>query len=168
MENDMPRSQDYEIAENTLNNLTNARVENSALLQVAVAVMMLAGDQPLADRKTVKQYIPICLEESCKELREWLDTIDDKLDNPTALGPISIEDKAELLDAIFDSIWTNLAMLNALGISFSEVWEEGAKSNLAKISPDGKFIKNAQGKIQKPEGWKKPDFARIAAKITCI
>ena len=44
-------------------------------------------------------------------------------------------------------------------------WDEGAKSNLAKIDKvTGKVIKRDDGKVLKPDGWKKPDFSKFTCK----
>lgn len=136
------------------------------LYQYDVLRFMLAGDQPIASRKTVLQYIPICTSED----REFLHNSDALRALLTRNNPEEaqlLEDYVTLIiDDCFDSIWTKLAMLNALGTKFGDgVWDEGSKSNLAKIAVDGSFIKNAAGKIQKPEGWKPPDFRRFARRV---
>jgi predicted HAD superfamily Cof-like phosphohydrolase len=43
------------------------------------------------------------------------------------------------------------------------VWDEGSLSNLKKIDSKTKtVIKREDGKVLKPEGWKKPDFTKFA------
>ena len=41
------------------------------------------------------------------------------------------------------------------------MWDEVARSNLAKISPDGKVHKRGDGKVLKPEGWTPPNIKDI-------
>jgi predicted HAD superfamily Cof-like phosphohydrolase len=48
------------------------------------------------------------------------------------------------------------------GYDVEGAWDEGAKSNLAKIDAlTGKVLKRSDGKVLKPEGWKKPDFSKF-------
>lgn len=73
-------------------------------------------------------------------------------------------DDAEQLDACFDMIWVIVGYMYARGWNPSLAWDEGAKSNLAKIDPTtGKVIRREDGKILKPEGWKAPDFKQFVA-----
>lgn len=73
-------------------------------------------------------------------------------------------DDAEQLDACFDMIWVIVGYMYARGWNPSLAWDEGAKSNLAKIDPTtGKVIRREDGKILKPEGWKAPDFKQFIA-----
>lgn len=44
---------------------------------------------------------------------------------------------------------------------YLKAWKEVTRSNMAKISPSGKVIKNLQGKVQKPEGWTAPDLLTV-------
>jgi hypothetical protein len=45
------------------------------------------------------------------------------------------------------------------------IWDEGSLSNLKKIDKStGKVLKREDGKVLKPEGWKKPDFTRFVKK----
>jgi len=73
-------------------------------------------------------------------------------------------DDAEQLDACFDMIWVIVGYMKARGWDCSAAWDEGAKSNLAKIDPTtGMVIRREDGKILKPEGWKPPDFTKFIA-----
>ena len=43
-----------------------------------------------------------------------------------------------------------------------DVWNEVARSNLAKIDDEtGKVLKRVDGKVLKPEGWTPPDIKSI-------
>ena len=72
-------------------------------------------------------------------------------------------DDAEILDACFDMIWVIVGYMQSRGWDCEASWDEGAKSNLAKIDKaTGKVIRRPEdGKILKPEGWKPPDFAKF-------
>ena len=73
------------------------------------------------------------------------------------------KDDVEIIDACFDMMWVIIGYMHSRGWDCDSIWDEGAKSNLAKIDEkSGKVIKRADGKVLKPEGWKKPDFTKFA------
>jgi len=53
-----------------------------------------------------------------------------------------------------------------LGIPLLAVTAEVHAANMRKLGPDGKPIINAQGKVQKPEGWKPADVGAVLANKT--
>jgi predicted HAD superfamily Cof-like phosphohydrolase len=73
-------------------------------------------------------------------------------------------DDVEKIDACFDMIWVIVGYMKSRGWDCEAIWDEGAKSNLAKIDPTtGKVIRRPEdGKILKPEGWAPPDFSKFA------
>ena len=73
-----------------------------------------------------------------------------------------VDDPEEQIDACFDMIWVIVGYMKSRGWDCNAIWDEGAKSNLAKISPEtGLVIRREDGKILKPEGWKEPDFSQF-------
>lgn len=71
-------------------------------------------------------------------------------------------DDIEQIDACFDMIWVIIGYMLSRGWDCEKIWDEGAKSNLAKIdSITGKVLKREDGKVMKPEGWKPPDFSKF-------
>lgn len=71
-------------------------------------------------------------------------------------------DDTEKADACFDMMWVIVGYMRSRGWTCSEIWDEGAKSNLSKIDPlTGLVRRREDGKILKPEGWKPPDFAKF-------
>lgn len=75
------------------------------------------------------------------------------------------KDDVETLDACFDMIWVIVGYMLSKGYNVEGAWDEGARSNLAKIdATTGKVIKRADGKVLKPEGWQKPDFSKYINK----
>ncbi len=65
----------------------------------------------------------------------------------------------ESLDACMDMIWVILGYCYMNGYDVEGAWKEVARSNLAKINPEtGKVIKNENGKVMKPDGWKPPEL----------
>lgn len=72
------------------------------------------------------------------------------------------DNDTEQLDACFDMLWVIIGFMKSRGWDCENSWEEGAQSNLSKIDPiTGKVIKRNDGKVLKPEGWKRPDFSRF-------
>lgn len=71
----------------------------------------------------------------------------------------SLEHLTEFVDGAIDSIYVILWTLNKLGVPADACWKEVQRSNMAKLGPDGKPLKNPEtGKIMKPEGWQPPDL----------
>jgi len=74
------------------------------------------------------------------------------------------QDNVALLDGLCDTIVVIMGMAAFAGLPLNEGMGEVNRSNLAKINPaTGKCIKDAGGKIQKPDGWKKPDLEAVIA-----
>ena len=96
---------------------------------------------PRADRRILRFDL---LEEEFRELCE---------------AGISVAEVAkELVDLIYVAIGTALEF----GIPLDAVWEEVHKSNMAKVDPNtGRVVYREDGKVLKPEGWKKPDVQKV-------
>ena len=78
------------------------------------------------------------------------------------------KDDVETLDACFDMMWVIIGYMLSKGYDVEGAWDEGAKSNLAKIDTlTGKVTKREDDKVLKPEGWKKPDFSKYTLKEAC-
>jgi predicted HAD superfamily Cof-like phosphohydrolase len=77
---------------------------------------------------------------------------------------IKNDNNTEQLDGCFDLIWVVVGYMKARGWDCDGAWDEGARSNLAKIDPvTGNVIRREDGKILKPEGWIPPNFAKFVA-----
>jgi predicted HAD superfamily Cof-like phosphohydrolase len=50
---------------------------------------------------------------------------------------------------------------SAIGVKLSEVFEEVHESNMTKVQPDGKVIKNSYGKVQKGQSYIEPNVFSI-------
>jgi predicted HAD superfamily Cof-like phosphohydrolase len=75
-----------------------------------------------------------------------------------------IEDQA---DALIDLIYFAIGTFTLMGIKPEPIFDIVQSANMGKVGPDGKVLRNDQGKIQKPEGWQE-NFApesRIKAEI---
>jgi len=71
-------------------------------------------------------------------------------------------DIVEIADALADIIYIACGTAVSYGIPFDEIFNEVHRSNMAKLV-DGKVLRRADGKIQKPEGWTAPDIKSIIA-----
>lgn len=66
-------------------------------------------------------------------------------------GADTIEDQA---DALTDLIYFAIGTFTLIGVTPEEIFGIVAEANLGKIMPDGTVLRDEQGKIKKPEGWK--------------
>lgn len=73
-------------------------------------------------------------------------------------------DMVEIADACADLKWVIEGLEHTLNLPQQEIWDEVARSNLAKISPNGKVLKREDGKVLKPDGWTPPDIKSILKK----
>jgi len=69
-------------------------------------------------------------------------------------------DFVEVADALADIIYIVCGTAVSYGIPLDDIFEEVHASNMAKLV-DGKVLRRADGKIQKPEGWEPPNIERI-------
>ena len=69
-------------------------------------------------------------------------------------------DLVEVADGLADMVWVIMGMASTLDIPFDAVWNEVKASNMSKFV-DGKVIKNADGKIMKPDTFFEPDLAKV-------
>lgn len=70
-------------------------------------------------------------------------------------------DMVEIADACADLKWVIEGLEITLNIPQQKVWNEVSRSNLGKISANGKVLKREDGKVLKPEGWTPPDIKSI-------
>lgn len=64
-------------------------------------------------------------------------------------------------DALADLIYVVVGTALEFGIPLHAVWEEVQRANMSKLGPDGKALKDSQGKVLKPEGWTPPDIKSV-------
>lgn len=103
-----------------------------------VAKFMLACDHRIKDQHTWELYWNLAGEE-IYELMEADSLVSE-------------------LDGIIDSIWTLVGYGLARGYDMAGAWSEVARSNHEKIGADGVCVKDINGKVQKPVGWRAPDL----------
>jgi predicted HAD superfamily Cof-like phosphohydrolase len=75
----------------------------------------------------------------------------------------SFNDLVEVADALADIIYIACGTAVSYGIPLDDVFAEVHRSNMAKLV-DGKVIRRADGKVQKPEGWTAPDIEGVLKK----
>lgn len=71
------------------------------------------------------------------------------------------DDLAEVADALTDMLYVIYGMGHVYGIDLDKCFQCVHESNMAKLGPDGKPIVRADGKIMKPDGWKKHNLAAV-------
>jgi len=73
------------------------------------------------------------------------------------------DDLIEVADALADIIYIACGTAVSYGIPLDELFAEVHRSNMAKLV-DGKVIRRADGKIQKPADWTPPDVRGVLDK----
>lgn len=73
-------------------------------------------------------------------------------------------DLIEIADACADLKWVIEGLEYTLNIPNQEVWFEVGRSNLSKISENGKVIKREDGKVLKPDTYSPPDIRKVFEK----
>ena len=77
------------------------------------------------------------------------------------LDAYAVRDMVEIADACADLKWVIEGLEHTLQLPQQNVWDEVARSNLAKISEDGTVLRREDGKILKPADWTEPDIKSI-------
>ena len=73
------------------------------------------------------------------------------------------KNKVEILDACADQLYILLGTLNAHGLQdlICPAFELVHKNNMTKVGPDGKILRNPDGKILKPQGFVPVDLTTL-------
>jgi len=74
------------------------------------------------------------------------------------------KDLVEIADACADLKWVIEGLEYTLGLPQQKIWDEVARSNLSKISANGKVLKREDGKVMKPDTYSPPDIKSILEK----
>lgn len=111
--------------------------------------------------KAVGQSVPPFIADEGDQSRLYKKLIDEEYNE--FLEAWEANDEVEKIDACFDMMWVIVGYMKSRGWDCEQIWDEGAKSNLAKIDPTtGKVIRRPEdGKILKPDGWRPPDFSKF-------
>lgn len=73
------------------------------------------------------------------------------------------KNKVEVLDACVDQLYILLGTINAHGLQdlIGPAFELVHKNNMTKVGPDGKVLRNPDGKILKPQGFVPVDLTTL-------
>ena len=74
---------------------------------------------------------------------------------------IKSNDLKEVADALTDILYVTYGAGHAFGINLDKCFEEVQKSNMSKLSEDGKPIYNDAGKVMKGPKYFKPDLNKF-------
>ncbi len=77
------------------------------------------------------------------------------------LEAIYTNDIVEVADALTDLLYVIYGAGHTFGINLDSCFEEVHLSNMTKVGPGGKVIKNASGKVIKPETYIMPNLKKI-------
>jgi len=117
-----------------------------------VANFMKACDQGVNDKPVVQDQNTISLRYHLmsEENREYM------------VAGIQ-EDKVEILDALIDQAYVLFGTINAHGMQkeFIEGFRLVHENNMTKVQENGKVLKDASGKVLKPQGYQKVDLRQL-------
>lgn len=88
-----------------------------------------------------------------EELGELIDAITDK-------------NTVEVADAITDLLYVVYGTAVAFGMNADALFKEVHESNMTKLGPDGKPIRNEFGKVMKGPGYVEPNIANVLYGVT--
>ena len=88
-----------------------------------------------------------------------LSLIQEELDELTKA--MKENDILEVADALTDILYVTYGAGHAFGIDLDKCFDEVQRSNMSKLSKDGKPIYNENGKVMKGPGYFKPDLSKF-------
>ncbi len=74
---------------------------------------------------------------------------------------IQTNDLKEVADALTDILYVTYGAGHAFGINLDKCFDEVQKSNMSKLSAEGKPIYNNKGKVMKGPNYFKPDLKKF-------
>ena len=118
------------------------------------AFMKACGHTP--DPKRVSLYLDLVREE-IGELEEAMSAY-----HAAESQEDSQQAKADALDAICDSVWVLVGLGKTMDLPVEWGWDEVTITNLKKVDAElGTVLRDENGKIMKPFGWRAPDMLKI-------
>ena len=103
------------------------------------------------------------VKEEYKELEEALLHI---TSGNTDDGTCDIEGFADIAKEALDCIVVLIGLLKSLGIPITECWDELMRELASKRLPNGDFLRRDDGKILKPDTFKKANIVRVLNEAT--
>jgi len=86
-----------------------------------------------------------------------------KAHNGSDFANLTREQRAAMLDGCIDLAWVALGLAYSIGGDPECAALKVIKANLAKVGPDGKMLRDENGKVRKPEGWTAPDMMPLVS-----
>ena len=74
---------------------------------------------------------------------------------------IAYKDLIEVADALTDLLYVVYGSGHTFGIDLNKTFEEVHSSNMTKLGPDGKAIKNTYGKVIKGPNYREPNLQMV-------
>ena len=88
-----------------------------------------------------------------------IDLIKEELEELTEA--MNNKDLLEVADALTDILYVTYGAGHAFGINLDKCFDEVQKSNMSKLSAEGKPIYNDKGKVMKGPNYFKPDWKKF-------
>jgi phosphoribosyl-ATP pyrophosphohydrolase len=118
-----------------------------------VAMFQLATGQRVSDA-------PALSDERLEDLLRFSLMKEENIEYLTACQE---DDLVEVLDACVDMMYVLCGTINHHGLQdvFNESFKRVHDNNMTKVGPDGKVVRNSEGKILKPEGFVPVDLSDL-------
>lgn len=116
------------------------------------------GCYPYKDAGNAEVLYMLLVEEEYKELQEALKGL---TEGNTDEGHLSKEGLAEITKEALDCIVVLIGLLKSLGVPVKECWDELNRELASKRLPSGDFLRRSDGKILKPENFKKANIEQV-------
>lgn len=115
-----------------------------------VREFMVACDQNVEHRPTFPDVDTTYLR--VKLIREELKELEEA---------IAYKDIVEVADALTDLLYVIYGAGHTFGVDLNACFDEVHSSNMTKLGPDGKAIKNSYGKVTKGPNYREPNLKKI-------
>ena len=121
------------------------------------------GVYPYINAFSAETLYMTLVKEEYKELEEALNAL---TYGNTDDGSCDIEGFADITKEALDCIVVLVGLLKSLGIPITECWDELMRELASKRLPNGDFLRRDDGKILKPDTFKKADIVRVLNEAT--
>jgi predicted HAD superfamily Cof-like phosphohydrolase len=120
--------------------------------------MQPTGDYPFRKAGGSEVLYRTLVEEEFEELKEAMYKL---VEGSADDGTCTIKDFADIAKEGLDVIVVIIGLLKSLGIPIKECWDELDRELASKRLPDGTFLKREDGKVLKPDTFKKANFVKV-------
>jgi predicted HAD superfamily Cof-like phosphohydrolase len=127
---------------------------------VKVGQFMTAMDQPVLTKPQFPDGDSNTDEKGLRPVAKLrIDLIREEFDE--LRSAIVDDDIVGIADALTDILYVVYGAGHAYGIDLDACFNEVHESNMTKLGPDGKAIKNENGKVMKPATYRPPNLQRV-------